>query len=144
MNFFYSSILRQESAHMCNYCAPKCLHVANEICSMVHRGEILLKAIRQSGIPITRIVKSMNKSRRWLYNMFEKSDVPLDTLFEIEKIISYDFSSEIPELKNKIKEKRMSLREDEEDIFGNNSAEYWKNKYLKLLEEYSELLKKLK
>ena len=38
----------------------------------------------------------------------------------------------------------MSLREDEEDIFGNNSAEYWKNKYLKLLEEYSELLKKLK
>ncbi len=129
---------------MCNYCAPKYLHVAFEICNMVHRGEILLKAIRQSGIPITRIVKSMNKSRRWLYNMFEKSDVPLDTLFEIEKIISYDFSSEIPELKNKIKEKRMSLREDEEDIFGNNSAEYWKNKYLKLLEEYSELLKKLK
>lgn len=111
---------------------------------MVHRGEILLKAIRQSGIPVTRIVKTMNKSRRWLYNMFEKSDVPLDTLFEIEKIISYDFSSEIPEIRNKIKEKRMSLNEDEEDIFGNNSAEFWKNKYLKLLEEYSELLKNQK
>ena len=111
---------------------------------MVHRGEILLKSIRQSGIPITRIVKTLNKSRRWLYNMFEKSDVPLDTLLEVEKIISYDFSSEIPELRNKIKEKRMSLKEDEEKIFGNNSAEFWKNKYLKLLEDYSELLKNQK
>ena len=129
---------------MCNYYAPKYLHVAFEICTMVHRGEILLKAIRQSGIPITRIVKSMNKSRRWLYNMFEKSDVPLDTLFEVERIISYDFSSEIPEIRNRIKDKRMALREDEEDVFGGGSAEYWKNKYLKLLEEYSELLKKLK
>jgi len=76
--------------------------------------------------------------------MFEKSDVPLDTLFEVEKIISYDFSSEIPEIRNRIKEKRMTLREDEEDVFGGGSAEYWKNKYLKLLEEYSELLKNQK
>jgi hypothetical protein len=111
---------------------------------MVHRGEILEKAIKQSGIPVTRIAKAINKSRRWLYNMFEKSDVPLDKLLEIEKVILYDFSSEIPEFRNKIKDKRTSMKEDEEEVFGAGSTEFWKDKYLKLLEEYSHLLKNQK
>ena len=106
---------------------------------MQHRGEILKEAVYKSGVPITELAKRMGKSRRWMYLMFENSNVSLDIVLQIGKIIHYDFTDEIKEFSpsQKIIEKSPanSNKEDSE-------AEYWKNKYLNLLEEYNELLKK--
>lgn len=98
---------------------------------MQHRGEIIKKAVYQSGFPITELAKRLNKSRRWIYLLFENNNVSLDLVLKIGTIIHYDFSNEINELKSN------SLITEKEE-----NAEYWKNKYLKLLEEYNELLKK--
>ncbi len=107
---------------------------------MQHRGEILEKAIRQSGIPITRIVKKLSKSRRWLYNQFTRQDVSLDIFLEIGKLIHHDFSLELNEFK--LNTRRSHLIEDANDNeYGNQTAQYWKDKYMHLLEEYNELLK---
>ena len=65
---------------------------------MQHRGEILEAAVRKSGIPLTRIVEKLGKSRKWIYNQFEISDVPLDILIDVGKVIHHDFSHEIDEL----------------------------------------------
>ncbi len=107
---------------------------------MQHRGEILETAIRQSGVPITRIVKKLSKSRRWLYNQFTRQDVSLDVFLEIGKLIHHDFSHDLNEFKPNAR--RSYLIEDANDNeYGNQTAQYWKDKYMHLLEEYNELLK---
>lgn len=106
---------------------------------MQHRGEIIKDAIYKSGIPITEIALRLGKSRRWMYLMFENSNVSLDLILQIGKIIHYNFKTEIKELnstQNLLNESSTSYDENEPQ-----SVDYWKNKYLKLLEEYNELLK---
>ena len=105
---------------------------------MQHRGEIIREAIYKSGYPITELAKRLGKSRRWMYLLFENSNVSLDIVLQVGKIIHHDFTNEIKEIESSIKAVNYS------DIdYGKESlaAEYWKNKYLKLLEEYHEILK---
>jgi CRISPR/Cas system-associated exonuclease Cas4 (RecB family) len=106
--------------------------------SMQHRGEIVELAIRQSGYPISAIAKKLGKSRRWMYLMFDNTQVDIETILSIGNIIHHDFSDEIKEL-NSINPHSFS---DPENPYNNQTKEYWKNKYLKLLEDYNELLKK--
>jgi predicted transcriptional regulator len=105
---------------------------------MIHRGEIIKKAVYKSGFSITELAKRLGKSRRWVYLMFENPSVSLDVVLELEKIIHYNFSLEIKEIRPSM------LGLIEPTSSGQNekhSDEYWKNKYLRLLEEYNELLK---
>ncbi len=106
--------------------------------SMQHRGEIVERAIRQSGYPISAIAKKIGKSRRWMYLMFDNTQVDIETILSIGNIIHHDFSDEIKEL-SAINPHSF---EDPENQYNNQTKEYWKNKYLKLLEDYNELLKK--
>ena len=108
---------------------------------MQHRGEIIKGAIYKSGYPITGLAKRIGKSRRWMYQMFENSNVSLDIVLQIGKIIHYDFTEEIKEFnpyQNAVNEPATDYKNEE------SQAEYWKNKYLKLLEEYNEILKGMK
>lgn len=111
---------------------------------MEHRGEIIENAIRQSGIPLTRLVKKLKKSRGWMYAVFSNPKVSIDVVLEIGKVIHYDFSEEIKELK---KYKNLSYENHARDPKLNYSkelkeVEQWKNKYMELLERYNELLVK--
>jgi predicted transcriptional regulator len=101
---------------------------------MQHRGEIIKEAVYKSGYPITELAKRMKKSRRWVYLLFENPMVSIDIVLEIGTIIHFDFSNDI-EIFNIPVSNKVSLDHHKED-------NYWKNKYLKLLEEYNELLKK--
>lgn len=106
---------------------------------MQHRGEIIRKAVYNSGYTITEIAKSIGKSRKWMYLMFENSNVSLDVILQIGKIIHYDFTEEIKEFFPSQKTtNNFSSSHEKEEI----TPEYWKNKYLKLLEEYNDLLKR--
>ena len=109
---------------------------------MQHRGELLKKAIKESGMPVTKIHKSLNKSRRWLYNQYENSDVMLDVLIKVGKIIHYDFSADVTELR--ATNAPSSFQDSGELPYPSENAAFWKDKYLRLLEEYTELLKKLR
>lgn len=106
--------------------------------TMQHRGEIVERAIRQSGYPISTIAKKLGRSRRWMYLMFDNTQVDLETVMSIGNIIHHDFSDEIKEL-GSISNHSF---EDPENPYTNQSKEYWKNKYLKLLEDYNDLLKR--
>ena len=100
---------------------------------MQHRGEIVKKAVYKSGYPITELAKRLGKSRRWMYLMFENSNVCLDIVLQIGKIIHYDFSNEIKEFnpsQNTFNEPVTDYQNEE------SQAEYWKNKYIQLLEKY--------
>lgn len=105
---------------------------------MQNRGEIVEKAVKENGLPIKRLAEKLKLSRRTIYNYFKTPDLSLDIVLEIGKIIYHDFSDEISELK-KI---RANIGE-QESVYSNETAEYWKNKYLILLEEYNLVLKKV-
>ncbi len=106
--------------------------------TMQHRGEIVERAIRQSGYPISSIAKKLGKSRRWMYLMFDNTQVDIETVISIGNIIHHDFSDEIKELGAM----NNSSFADPDNPYNNQTKEYWKNKYLKLLEDYNELLKR--
>ncbi|TDW51578.1 uncharacterized protein DUF911 [Flavobacterium sp. 270] len=106
---------------------------------MEHRGEIVKEAVYKSGYPITELAKKLSKSRRYIYLQFENANLSLDVVLQIGKIIHYDFKNEIKAFnsyKNSSNESAFDYQSEEANL------EYWKNKYLKLLEEYNELLKK--
>lgn len=105
---------------------------------MQHRGEIVKEAIYKSGVPISVLAQRLGKSRRWVYQMFDNNNVSLDVILQIGLLIHYDFTEEIKEFNPSQKMMNPSSITYEKD---ENNAEYWKNKYLKLLEEFNELLK---
>ncbi len=109
-----------------------------------HKGEIVEKAVRESGYSITRLAKKLGKSRRWVYQIFDKPNVPINYIIEIGKAIHHDFSAEIKELNEYKRSVRLQTWDDPEGEFftEKDKAEYWKNKYLLLLEKYNELLTK--
>jgi plasmid maintenance system antidote protein VapI len=98
---------------------------------------IVEKSVRESGFPITELARRMKKSRRHIYNLFENPHLSLDEILQIGKIIHYDFSELFTEVSNK-----KSLVEDSNAAYG-DIDNYWKNKYLVLLEKYNELLEKI-
>lgn len=73
-----------------------------------------------------------------MYLMFDNPQVDIETVLAIGTIIHHDFSSDIKEL-NIMYSNSFS---DPESLYNGQTKEYWKNKYLKLLEDYNELLKK--
>lgn len=103
---------------------------------MKHRGEIIKKAVYESGMPISQLALRLNRSRRWVYLMFENQNVSIDLVLAIGKIINFDFSSEIKEIRNNLIQEATTPYPDPDE-----SHEYWKNKYIQLLEEYTALLK---
>ena len=102
---------------------------------MQHKGEIVEKAIRESGYSITKVVEKLGKSRRWIYHLFQNPNAPIDFIIDIGKIIHHDFYSEIDELKPAVGNLMSNGAPGE-------SAEFWKSKYYKLMEDHHELLKK--
>ena len=66
---------------------------------MQHKGKILERAVRQSGMPLTKLSKKMEKSRRWIYNAFENENLSIEYILEIGNIIHYDFSNDMVDLK---------------------------------------------
>lgn len=107
-----------------------------------HRGEIIKNAIYQSGYSITKLAERLGKSRRWMYLLFENSNVSLDIILQIGEIIHYDFSQEIKELNS-----TSQIVNDNLAPYGSaaqKDVDYWKNKYLSLLEEYNQLLKEMR
>lgn len=95
---------------------------------MQHRGEIIKIAVYKSGFPITNLAKRLNKSRRWVYFMFEKKEISLDLILQIGNIIHFDFTQEINALN--------ALRNNKHVDYENSI--YWENKYLTLLEKFNE------
>jgi plasmid maintenance system antidote protein VapI len=104
---------------------------------MQHRGEIIEKAVRESGFPIAELARRMKKSRRTIYNLFENPHVSIDEVLQIGKIIHCDFSDMFTEVS-----KNISIVEEPKAEYGETVA-YWKDKYIELLEKYNTLLERV-
>lgn len=112
---------------------------------MQHKGEIVEKAVRESGYSITKLAEKLGKSRRWMYLVFDNPNVPLDTILEIGKIIYHDFSDEIKEFAGYNENAFKHITEEPTEVYlrQQSEIELWKNKYLTLLEQHNLLLTKI-
>jgi hypothetical protein len=69
----------------------------------------------------------------------------MDYILEIGEIIHYDFSDEIKELKKYKTGVKNQEQKESTPIYKSKqeTPEYWKNKYLELLEKHNQVLLKL-
>lgn len=104
-----------------------------------HRGEIVEKAVRESGYSLTVVSKKLGISRNTLYNKFQEANLNDDFIYKLSQIIHYDFSVNIPEL-NQIEK----FSEVSQSLFKDKNAKDYKDlysKYTDLLEKHNELMR---
>ena len=112
-----------------------------ELCVVLHRGEILKKAIDDSGYPISQLSKRLGKSRKWFYLQFENPAVQIDYLLQIGRIIHFDFTTDLKELRPYLQgDSAPMVAIDPVTTYNQPDADYWKTKYVELLERYTNLL----
>jgi lambda repressor-like predicted transcriptional regulator len=85
---------------------------------MQHRGEIVEKAVRESGFSLTKLAQRMGKSRKWLYDAFENPNLSIEFV-----LVSED--------------QAYSNQSHQDEIA------FWKDKYIQVLEENKRLLERL-
>ena len=111
---------------------------------MVHRGEIIKHVVHESGYSITTLAKRLKKSRRWVYYIFEKPNVPLDVVLDIGKILHHDFSIEMKGVSLYATVSSPARKVNDPRVFDSEEDEvtHWKEQYYSLLEKYNDLLER--
>ncbi|MGS2765013.1 hypothetical protein [Sinomicrobium sp. M5D2P9] len=103
----------------------------------IHRGEVLKKAVKNSGIAIKVVAEKAGYSRSAYYKHIEMEDLSLHILLKYGKGLEFDFSQFIPEI-NSIDDKEMGHPVTYKEAL--NQIHLVKEKYYSLLEKYNNLL----
>lgn len=89
----------------------------------------------------TNFARRLGITRQTLANKLKTPNLPLDFILRAGKILRYSFFREIPEM-NQFKESALNdTLTPYKSIAADKSEENWKNKYMKLLEEYNDCLR---
>ncbi|QNL48389.1 hypothetical protein H8S90_16520 [Olivibacter sp. SDN3] len=110
-----------------------------------HCGEIVEKTIRRNGCSISELARLMKVNRRSIYNWFNQPKLKEDVIFKIGCALAHDFSSEFPKLfsKEDFQEAFLyngKLKNSNRLVEEQEKVNYWKDKYIALLEEYNQIL----
>ncbi|WP_291401634.1 helix-turn-helix domain-containing protein [Daejeonella sp.] len=106
----------------------------------MNNGEIVEHVIRRNNISISELSRRLRVSRRSIYNWFTQKNLSFDIILQIGEVLDYDFSSDFPDKLNGRKSNHTQAYQG--DMHMNdfqNSANYWRNKYINLLEKYNEV-----
>lgn len=108
----------------------------------MHNGEIVELVIRRHGLSITEVSRRLQVSRRSIYNWFTQQHLALNIICRIGEVLDYDFSVDMPELFNGGDNQGSISRSHLKQTMGDyqNSASYWRNKYINLLEKHNDVL----
>lgn len=116
----------------------------------VYVGEVLERAVRRQEISISELSRRLNVSRRTIYNWFEQRSLDIGLLYTIGLIIRYDFAEELGadfkvgnnQVPNPYEDD--SLIPDNFNSLSNKESYYWMQKYIQLLEDYKQLLERVR
>lgn len=103
-----------------------------------HAGEIVEMAIRRSDISIAEVARRLSVTRRSVYYWFNKKVLCVSVIYKIGQVINIDFSNEFPMLSHNTNIPYQFSVDPENQVSSDTS--FWKNKYIKVLEQYTELL----
>ncbi|MEJ6981376.1 helix-turn-helix domain-containing protein [Pedobacter sp. P351] len=107
----------------------------------MQKGEIVELVIRRNHISISELSRKLKVSRRSIYNWFTQESLSREIIYKIGEVLHHDFSVEFPDMFD-------SSTLVNTQIDGNNSAainelesvNYWRNKYINLLEKHNNFL----
>ena len=124
---------------------------------MLHQGEILQEAIKNSGISITRIVEELGITRPTIYRKFKEAEIDYIFVKKVGDIINHDFSHDFtvsqqstlsfvtsavkPTVTSNVTPRVTSLSVSDTDT--SRQLFVLQGKYIALLEAYNELLLKV-
>jgi transcriptional regulator with XRE-family HTH domain len=109
--------------------------MAKERIPNTHMGETLEMIIRRRGWNISELAKNIGADRRSFYYWFKQSEIKESVLQRISQVVDYDLSKDFPNFSTNSPE-----LEKFSEIVQTQPKTYWKDKYVDLLEQYSELL----
>ncbi|PST83240.1 hypothetical protein C7T94_11650 [Pedobacter yulinensis] len=110
---------------------------------VINAGEIVELAVRRQNVNISELSRKMNVNRRTLYNWFQQRRLSAEVVHNIGRMIQHDFSKDFTG------EKQIPLIERPQenspsrqsgDMERSDAIFYWMEKYIRLLEEYKNLL----
>jgi hypothetical protein len=109
-----------------------------------HRGQIIEMVIRREGYSISELARLAKVNRRSVYYWFNQQYLKTEIIYQIGIYIKHDFSIEFPHIFKPGDFKQLntfgSLSIAKDPSQEHTDAEYWKNKYLDILEKYNHLL----
>jgi len=109
-----------------------------------HYGEIIERTIRRNGYSISELARLMKINRRSIYNWFNQPKFKPEIIFKIGCALKHDFSTEFPELFSSDEFQKAfnnsKLLNTEFLVEEREKINYWKDKYINLLEEYNQIL----
>ncbi len=108
----------------------------------MHNGEVIELVVRRDKISISELSRKLKVSRKSIYNWFKKENLSLEIINKIGDALGHDFMKELPEKYDQLNVE-LNKHKDENDLgesFNHNLTQYWKTKYINLLENYTNLL----
>jgi len=112
----------------------------------MHNGETVELVVRRDNISISELSRRLNVSRRSIYNWFSQENLSFEIICKIGDVLNHDFSSDFPEMSRT--EKHVHLKYFKESYssneFAEESVQYWKDKYINLLEKHNDYLRRSK
>jgi transcriptional regulator with XRE-family HTH domain len=112
----------------------------------LHYGQIIEKRIRNSGYSIAEVARLMGVNRRSVYNWFNCEKLNKNTIERIGYVLKCDFSLDFPNLFEpghfaSLEQKLNAQNTNSETLtLADVHEDYWKDKYIVLLEAYKSLL----
>jgi AcrR family transcriptional regulator len=99
-------------------------------------GQLLERVVRRKGLNISELAAALGITRRTLYNWFKLEVIDEVTMNRISSVIVYDLVSDTskPTIVIEVVDATPKQNNAEKD------AAYWQDRYIDLLERYSELL----
>ncbi|WEK21278.1 MAG: hypothetical protein P0Y49_08995 [Candidatus Pedobacter colombiensis] len=105
-----------------------------------NQGDVIERIVRTK-IGISELSRILHVSRTSIYNWFQHGHLNHETICKIGQAINHDFANEFPEeFANAKQQATMDVGHEKTDQNANCSIQYWMNKYITLLEKYTELL----
>lgn len=108
----------------------------------MHNGEIVELIVRRNKISISELSRKLDVSRKSIYNWFKKEDLSIEVINRIGEILNHNFVNELPEKYEELHKQLKKLKSDKSTSPDPDLALYWKNKYINLLESYTNVLMK--
>ena len=98
-------------------------------------GEALEMIIRRRGWNISELAKNIGADRRSFYYWFKQEEIKESVLQRISKVVDYDLSQDFPDFSVTSPDLQKFT-----ELVQPQRKTYWKDKYVDLLEQYSQLL----
>src|SRR6476646_1605583 len=107
-----------------------------------HYGQTVEYIVRKNGYSITDLAEGLGVNRRTIYNYFQNKYLKYDIIHKIGMLVRHDFSREFPGIFTSDQFEPNILSKKNQDYASNTAAddEYWKDKYIQLLEQYNHLI----